>query len=103
VSAGGAVSECVFTGAEREHGAAAVVLVTSRVSDDVLLRDLVARREHWTAAGIRSVRAVGDALAPGTIAAAVWSGRAYAETLDTDDDPLFVPFRREVTQLAPLS
>ncbi|MCA0329490.1 MAG: NAD(P)-binding protein [Actinobacteria bacterium] len=103
VSAGGAVSECVFTGAEREHDAAAVVLVTSRVSDDVLLRELLARREHWTAAGIRSVRAVGDALAPGTIAAAVWSGRAYAETLDTDDDPLFVPFRREVTQLAPLS
>ncbi len=102
VHAGGAVTECAFTGSEREHEAGSVVLVTSRTSDDDLLRDLVARREHWTAAGIRSVRAVGDALAPGTIAAAVWSGRAYAETLDTDDDPLFVPFRREVTRLATL-
>jgi len=48
-----------------------------------------------------TVRGIGDAWAPGTIAAAVWSGRRYAEELDaalpSSDD---VPFRREVTELA---
>ena len=33
---------------------------------------------------IASVRAIGDAWAPGTIAAAVWSGRRYAEEFDAD-------------------
>jgi dimethylamine/trimethylamine dehydrogenase len=48
------------------------------------------------------VRGIGDAWAPGTIAAAVWSGRRAAEEFDaalpSNDE---VPFRREVTQLAP--
>jgi dimethylamine/trimethylamine dehydrogenase len=48
------------------------------------------------------VRGIGDAWAPGTIAAAVWSGRRYAEefdaTLPANDE---VPFRREVTAVAP--
>ena len=57
-----------------------------------------ARRESGE---IRSVRAIGDAWAPGTIAAAVWSGRRYAEEFGADlpgND--VVPFRREVTRLA---
>jgi dimethylamine/trimethylamine dehydrogenase len=49
------------------------------------------------------VRLVGDAWSPGTIAAAVWEGRRYAEELDgapsDGDEP---PFRREVVALAPL-
>jgi dimethylamine/trimethylamine dehydrogenase len=45
---------------------------------------------------------VGDAWSPGTIAAAVWDGRRYAEELDEprDGDDL-PPFRREVMELAP--
>jgi dimethylamine/trimethylamine dehydrogenase len=58
-------------------------------------------RDRWPDIGLRSVRAVGDCLAPGTIAAAVWEGRRYAEELDEPDDRGdTVPFRREVTQLA---
>ena len=46
------------------------------------------------------VRAIGDAWAPGTIAAAVWSGRRYAEEFDAElSGNDVVPFRREVTQL----
>jgi len=48
-----------------------------------------------------SARAIGDAFAPATIAAAVYEGHKYAEELDgpprTGDS---VPFRREVTRLA---
>jgi len=37
------------------------------------------------------------------IAAAVWSGRRYAEELDADlPSNDVVPFRREVTELSPL-
>ena len=60
----------------------AVVLVTARLPDDELAEELQLRRSDWAAAGVRSVRAVGDAWAPGTIATAVWDGRRYAEELD---------------------
>ncbi len=43
---------------------------------------------------------VGDALAPGTIAAAVWSGRRYAEEFDEDQGPIAATMRREVTGLS---
>ena len=47
------------------------------------------------ASGVRSVRAVGDAYCPGTIAAAVWDGRRYAEELDAPPAD-GVGFRREL-------
>ena len=47
------------------------------------------------------MRVVGDALSPGTIAAAVWDGRRYAEELDAPPgDDTLPPFRREVVALA---
>jgi len=47
------------------------------------------------------VRCIGDAFGPGTIAAAVWSGRRAAEEFDAPDwSNDEVPFRREVTALA---
>jgi dimethylamine/trimethylamine dehydrogenase len=41
------------------------------------------------------VSCVGDALAPGTVAAAVHGGHRAARELDLDIDPDAVPFRRE--------
>ena len=38
--------------------------------------------------------------APGTIAAAVWAGRRYAEEFDADAGPIAKDMRREVTGLA---
>ncbi|MEV6603821.1 NAD(P)-binding protein [Kutzneria sp. NPDC051319] len=84
---------CVFTGSQRDHPASAVVLVTARTPVDQLCQDLMARQAEWS--DLRSVRAIGDAFAPGTIAAAVWAGREYAETLDATA----VPFLREITAL----
>lgn len=92
---------CVFTGAERVLEAETLVLVTARLPRDGLLDALYERRADWQASGLVSVEAVGDARAPGTIAAAVHGGRLCAETLGTPtDDPDAVPFRRERTALA---
>ena len=74
-----------------------MVLVTARLPHDGLDQDLRAQAERPG----QAVRAIGDALAPGTIAAAVWAGHRYAEELDAILAPNdHVPFRREVTALA---
>jgi dimethylamine/trimethylamine dehydrogenase len=53
-----------------------------------------------TAAGITATRA-GDCYGPGTIAAAVHSGRKFAEGFgQPEPDYLDQPFRREVTALS---
>ena len=103
VGDGGVTASCAFTGRTEEVEADAVMLVTSRASEDRLARDLEARAADWSDAGIESVVTIGDALAPATIAHAVYAGRRYAEELDgpaeTGDE---VPFKREIVELAPL-
>ena len=102
VSKGTVTASFVFTKRTEAIDADAVVLVTSRAPEDRLVRGLVARAEDWNDAGIDSVTAIGDALAPATIAHAVYAGRRYAEELDgppvTGDE---VPFKRELAELAP--
>jgi dimethylamine/trimethylamine dehydrogenase len=103
----------VHTDQQTELAADSVVMVTSRLPEESLLTGLAEPTDGERAAGGRAasgraaggpatVRGIGDAWAPGTIAAAVWSGRRFAEEFDAplppNDD---VPFRREVTQLAP--
>jgi hypothetical protein len=73
--------------------------VTARLPEESLLLSLTQTAGN----GPASVRGIGDAWAPGTIAAAVWSGRRYAEEFDaTPQCNDHVPFRREVTGLATL-
>ena len=91
---------CAYTGAPGELPADGVVLVTARLPHGQDLLDGFAAAVD--AGQLRSVRAIGDAWAPGTIAMAVWSGRRFAEELDTELPPNDVaPFRREVTGLSP--
>ncbi len=45
-------------------------------------------------AGIKSLARIGDCLAPGTIASAVFSGHKFARGFD-EPDPGDVPFKRE--------
>ena len=66
----------------------------SRLPIDDLYLDMLARRTTWADAGLTSVRTVGDALSPGTIASAVWDGRRFAEELDRDGDER--PFPRDM-------
>ena len=103
IADGGIAASCVFTGLAEEVGFDAVMLVTSREPEDRLACDLEARAPEWQDAGIESVDAIGDALAPATIAHAVYAGRRYAEELD--GEPVTgdaVPFRREIAELSPL-
>jgi dimethylamine/trimethylamine dehydrogenase len=87
---------CVYTDRETTLEADSLVLVTARLPNDELATELAE-------AGRRpAVQAIGDALAPGTIAHAVWDGHRYAEELDdpATEDRDRVPFRREIIALA---
>jgi dimethylamine/trimethylamine dehydrogenase len=89
---------CVFTGREKVLAADAVLPVTARLPEEVLLHEL--RVLDLAGAGIESVVAIGDALAPATIAHATYAGRRYAEELDAPPlPPGALPFKREITEL----
>ena len=100
IAPGAVALSCVHTGREEELEADAVLLVTSRTPSDELATALARLRERWSDAGLDAVDTIGDALAPATIAHAVYAGRRYAEELDgpevTGDA---VPFRRELAEL----
>ena len=93
---------CVFTGRVLPLPAASVVMVTSRLPDDRLYLDLMAQQSQWQAAGVRGVTLIGDAMAPGPIAAAVYAGHKVARAMGLPEDTGdAVPFKREVAQLLP--
>jgi dimethylamine/trimethylamine dehydrogenase len=102
VSRGGAEIACVFTGKRSSLACDSVLLVTARDPHDQLYLDLKARRSDWDAAGIASVKLIGDAQAPGIIAAAVYAGHRYAQELDGEDIGDALPFKRDIAELAPL-
>ena len=83
--------ECIYTGAAREHGATALVLVTSREPDDALYRALV---PEGGAERCR-IQRIGDCLQPALIAHAVYSGHKAARELDEGAD-LALPQRDRV-------
>lgn len=92
--------ECVYSERRQVLPCASVVTVTARLPDDALFHELVARAAEWADAGIESVRCIGDALAPGLIAHAVYSGHRYARELEAlpgeHHDTPEVPFRRRI-------
>jgi dimethylamine/trimethylamine dehydrogenase len=86
---------CVFSGRRETIACAALVPVTARLPEDGLWHDLEARRGEWAAKGVRTVTRIGDCLAPGLIAAAVYSGHRYAREFGEPRDFATVPFLRE--------
>jgi dimethylamine/trimethylamine dehydrogenase len=81
---------CTFTGRERRIEAQSTILVTAKGVDDSLFHALP------TGTATR----IGDCYSPGTIAAAVYSGRKLAEGFgEPQPDFLDMPYRREVTEL----
>jgi dimethylamine/trimethylamine dehydrogenase len=72
--------------------AGCLVPVTLRTPGDGLMQDLVARESEWRDAGVLSVDLIGDAEAPGTVAAAVYAGARAGRELDAEER---APFLRE--------
>ena len=70
-----------------EEAAGGEVVRVGEAMDSLFpFQDLLTRHEEWTDQGLRTVQAIGDALAPSTIAAAVWEGRRYAKELEAPTD-----------------
>jgi dimethylamine/trimethylamine dehydrogenase len=90
---------CTWTGRTRALACDAVLLVTSRQPNDRLYHATAAL--DWQAAGLRSLKVIGDAAAPGPIAWATYAGRAWAEGLDMPDRGDAPSFRREIAALEP--
>ena len=85
----------VWSGVLRDIACDAVVAVTSRVPNDALYQELLQREAEWAAAGVSAVQCIGDAMAPGLIAHAVYEGHRYAQCFD--GPPMGdVPFRRHL-------
>ena len=99
INADSVTTVCIYTDQENQIEANAVVLVTSRISTDQLWNDLSERENEWHDAGIKSIKIIGDAQAPGPIAWATYAGHRFARELDEPDRGDALPFRREITQL----
>jgi len=100
VTAAKVVTACAYTGAQQEVAADVVVLVTSRSQEDAVWQKLKAQQNKWAENGVRSIKVIGDAEAPGPIAWATYAGHRFARELDEADIGDSLPFRREVTALA---
>ena len=85
-----------FTNAETLLPCASLVIVGTRFGNDALYTELMLRESDFADAAIRSVTRIGDALAPGAIVHAVYSGHRYARELDS------APSARRYRRDAPL-
>ena len=73
IASDAATLDCAFTGKTRDIGCDAVVLVTSRLPNDALWRELKARESEWEPAGIRRIERIGNACSPAPIAWATYA------------------------------
>lgn len=71
---------CTYSGRKTDLPCATLIPVTARLPNDALWRDLHARADTWSDAGITAVTRIGDCYAPGLIAAATYAGHAYARS-----------------------
>ena len=85
---------CVFTDRRTEKDCDSLVLISERIPNDELYHSLQEKSENLSEAGIKTLKCIGDCLAPSTIAAAVYSGHLAARELESDQQEE-VPFLRE--------
>lgn len=87
---GEAVLSDLFSGTQSRVEAAAVVVVGARLPKDSLYHAVLGREAEWQDAGVKAVTRIGDALAPGAIVHAVYSGHEFARQLDGDEQVLYL-------------
>ena len=89
---------CVFTDRRTEKDCDSLVLISERIPNDKLYHSLQEKSENLSEAGIKTLKCIGDCLAPSTIAAAVYSGHLAARELESVQHEE-VPFLRERVQI----
>ncbi len=87
-------ASCVISGRENTLKQDAIVFVTDRTPNDHLYKELITAH---TGGILDSLRLIGDAEAPGTIAQAVFAGHLAAREFDEIINPDVTPFRVERT------
>ena len=87
-----------WSGAVENIAAATLVTVTARLPNDTLYDELRVVQDQGNAAGLVSLKRIGDCLAPGTIQAATYGGHRYARELD---DPKAGPYYPRELPAAP--
>ena len=89
---------CVYSEREQTLACASLVTVTARLPNDDLHQALLERQADWADAGIEAVDCIGDCLAPGLIAHAVYAGHRFAREFEAEPGENHasaeVPFRR---------
>ena len=78
-----------------EWAADSVVLVTQRVSEVGLYRELTADRSALEAEGITGVYRAGDCVQPRIVAESIFDGHRLAREIDSADPAIPLPFHRE--------
>ena len=78
-----------------ELEADAVVLVTQRISDDVLYHELRTDEARLESEGIEAVYRIGDCVAPQLIADAIFDGHRLAREIDSENPSVPLPYVRE--------
>lgn len=73
---------CIYSDREEVLAADSLLAITARLPNDALQQALLAREHEWRDAGIESVTSIGDCLAPGLIAHAVYAGHRFAQELE---------------------
>lgn len=76
-----------------------LIMVTSRQANDILYENCVDNIQRLRDAGVSTIDRIGDCVAPGTIAAAVFSGHLWARQLGDECIETELPFSRELISL----
>lgn len=87
---------CVYTGQTESIDCRSIVLITERAPERRLFDELTQLKNTGDFNRIKSIQLIGDALAPGTIAAAVYGGHRCAREFGIDINADDVPFKREI-------
>ena len=80
---------CLFTEKISHIECETLILVTSRIPNDILWRELSAKEDTWKDMGIETVTRIGDCLQPGLIAMAVQSGHRFVRAIEEQQEDLF--------------
>ena len=89
-------TECVFSGRRTILPCATLVLVTEKLPNDALFQELNERSDST----FKSLQIIGDGLAPGLIADAVYAGHLAARDFQRDPEVIEQElFRREMPSL----